>query len=93
MLKVNSGTFIGAKSTRIWNKRCREIFYAQCNFSQGISCDVVSYLGKIWLILIRCSYQAADWTAKETWFDFSIGKGVLPFHNLHTSYRANPAAY
>jgi len=33
MLKVTSGIFIGAKNPRIWNKRCREMFYAQCNLS------------------------------------------------------------
>jgi len=62
-------------------------------FPQGILCYALSYFEKIWLILIKCYYQATGWTAEESWFDCSIGKGVLPFHKLHTSCRANPAAY
>ena len=69
------------------------MFYAQRNFSQGILCNALSYFEKIWLILIKCYYQATGWTVEESWFDFNIGKGDLCFHNFHTSCRANPAAY
>jgi hypothetical protein len=69
------------------------MFYAQCNFSQGILCYAVSYFEKNWLILIKCYYQATGWTVEESWFDFSIGKRELHLYNLHTICRANPAAY
>jgi hypothetical protein len=51
------------------------MFYAQYNFSQGILCYAVSYFEKIWLILIKCYFQATGWAMEESWFDFSIGKG------------------
>jgi hypothetical protein len=69
------------------------MFYAQCNFLQGILCYALSYFEKIWPILFKCYYQATGWTIGESWFDFDIGKGDLPFYNMHTGCRANPAAY
>jgi hypothetical protein len=60
MLKVTSGIFIVAKYARIWNKWCREMFYAQWNFSQGILYYAVLYFEKIWLILIESYYQAGQ---------------------------------
>jgi len=62
-------------------------------FARGMLCFSVSYFDKTGMILIKCIYQATNWTNEESWFDCRIGKGVIPCHNFHTSCRVNAAAY
>jgi len=96
--------FCGHVEYNFWNiYRSEKYSYLEQKMQRNVLCPMyftqeilyysVSYFEKIVLILIKCYYQSTSWTNEESWFDCSIGKGVLHFHTLPTSCRANPAAY
>jgi hypothetical protein len=93
MLKITSWMFIGAKNIRIWNKRCREMFYAQCNlFARNFMLCCLIFRENVadfnQGLLSGCRL---DKWGNLVWF--CIGNGVWPFRNLRTCCRANTAAY